>query len=67
MNIDYKILSKVLSERLNIMLKEVIHLYQSCGSLNRRIQDNIHFIFDYCSRNREPIGIILWDEEKAIK
>jgi hypothetical protein len=66
MNIDYKILSKVLSERLNIMLKEVIHLYQSCGILYRRIQDNIHFIFDYYSRTREPVGIVLWDEEKGI-
>ena len=60
MNIDYKILPKVLSIRLRKVLDQVIHVDQSCGIPGRTIHDNIHII-----RSRDPIAIIPWDQEKA--
>ncbi|CAF3957632.1 unnamed protein product, partial [Rotaria magnacalcarata] len=68
MNIDYKILSKVLSIRLRKVLDQVIHIDQSCGIPGRTIHDNVHIIrsiIEYYSRHRDPIAIIQWDQEKA--
>lgn len=68
MNIDYKILSKVLSTRLRKVIGNIIHRDQSCSIPGRTIQDNIiliRSIIEYQRRIRDPIGIILWDMEKA--
>ncbi|CAF1060642.1 unnamed protein product [Rotaria sordida] len=68
MNIDYKILSKVLSVRLKQVLNHIIYYDQSCGIPGRTIHDNIHLIrsiIDCHSRRRDPIGIIQWNQEKA--
>ncbi|CAF4019582.1 unnamed protein product [Rotaria sordida] len=68
MNIDYKILSKVLSVRLKQVLNHLIYYDQSCGIPGRTIHDNIHLIrsiIDCHSRRRDPIGIIQWNQEKA--
>ncbi|CAF3298203.1 unnamed protein product [Rotaria socialis] len=68
MNIDYKILSKVLSIRLRKVLDQIIHLDQSYGIPCRTIHDNVHIIrsiIEYYSRHRDPIAIIQWDQEKA--
>ncbi|CAF3364144.1 unnamed protein product [Rotaria socialis] len=68
MNIDYKILSKVLSTRLRKVLGNIIHQDQTCSIPGRAIHDNIYLIrsiIDYQQRIRDPIGLILWDQEKA--
>jgi len=68
MNIDYKILSKVLSLRLRKVLHNIIHDNQTCGIPGRTIQDNVHIfrsIIEHYSRMRQPIGIVQWDQEKA--
>ena len=67
-NIDYKLLSKVLSSRLRKVLGSIIHLDQSCGIPGRTIQDNVHLIRSIISSHsmkRQPIGLIQWDQEKA--
>ncbi len=68
MNLDYKILSKVLSTRLRKVLGNMIHRDQSCAIPGRTIQDNfilIRSIIEYQHRIRDPIGIFVWDQEKA--
>ncbi|CAF0977242.1 unnamed protein product [Didymodactylos carnosus] len=68
MNIDYKILSKVLSQRLRKVIATIVHYDQSCSIPERNICDNVHLIrciIEHYSRNKDPIGIILWDQEKA--
>ncbi|CAF4543415.1 unnamed protein product [Rotaria sp. Silwood2] len=68
MNIDYKILSKVLSVRLRKVLHNIIHHNQTCGIPGRTIHDNVHTIrsiIECYSRNHEPIGVVQWDQEKA--
>lgn len=54
MNVDYKIISKVLSLRLRKVLNSIIQLDQSCGLLGGSI-------IEHHSKIREPIGIIQWD------
>jgi hypothetical protein len=68
MNLDYKILSKVLSLRLRKVLNNIIHHDQSCGIPGRTIHDNVHLIrsiIEHHSRTREPIGTVQWDQDKA--
>ena len=67
-NIDYKVLSKVLSLRLRKVMNIIIHHDQSCGIPGRTIHDNVHVIrsiIDYHSKNKDPIGLVAWDQEKA--
>jgi len=68
MNIDYKILSKILSLRARKFLNNIIQEDQSCGVPGRTIHDNVHIIrsiIEYYSKFREPIGIAQWGQEKA--
>ncbi|CAF3799993.1 unnamed protein product [Rotaria socialis] len=68
MNIDYKIITKVLSSRLKKVMNKIIHHNQIAGIPGRTIHDNIHLIraiIDHHSRNRIPLGITMWDQEKA--
>ena len=68
MNIDYKILSKVLSLRVRKILSNIIHQNQTCSIPERTIHDNVHTIrsiIEHYSRVREPIGLVQWDQEKA--
>jgi hypothetical protein len=68
MNVDYKIITKVLSTRLKKVMNKIIHYNQSSGIPGRTIHDNIHLIrsiIDYHSGNRIPLGIAIWDQEKA--
>jgi hypothetical protein len=68
MNVDYKIITKVLSTRLKKVMNKIIHYNQSSGIPGRTIHDNIHLIrsiIDYHSGNRIPLGIAMWDQEKA--
>lgn len=68
MNTDYKILSKVLNNRLRKSIASIVHQDQTCAIPGRSIQDNIHLIrsiIEHQARTKDPLGIILWDQEKA--
>ena len=68
LNVDYKILSKVLSERLKKVLPEIIHTDQKGAISGRYIGENIRLLEDLLFEidNLEEESIIfLQDQEKA--
>ena len=68
MNLDYKILSKTLCNRLMPIMNQIIHHNQTYCVPGRMIHDNIHLIrsiIEHQQRIRDPFGIISWDQEKA--
>jgi exonuclease III len=68
MNTDYKILSKVFNNRLRKVIANIVHQDQTCSIPGRTIHDNIHLIrsiIEHQARMKDPVGIILWDQEKA--
>ena len=44
LNVDYKLLSKSITNRLSKVLPDIIHLNQTCGVKGRSITDNIHLL-----------------------
>ena len=68
LNIDYKILTKTLSKRLESVLDKVIHPDQTCGVPGRSIIDNGHLIRDLIdySNLKNINGVLLSiDQQKA--
>lgn len=68
LNVDYKILSKVLSKRLASVLSQCIHADQTCSVPGRSITDNLHLfrnIADYCNIKNIPVAVVSFDQEKA--
>jgi hypothetical protein len=68
LNIDYKILSHVLANRLKLTLSDIIMPNQSCGEKGRNIVDNIlsiKYILDYMEDNKQGGALVLFDQEKA--
>jgi hypothetical protein len=68
LNIDYKILSHVLANRLKLTLSDLIMPNQSCGEKGRQISDHIlsiKSILDYMESNHQSGALILFDQEKA--
>ncbi|CAF0917726.1 unnamed protein product [Didymodactylos carnosus] len=65
---DYKIISKVLAQRLKLVMEKVVHPDQTCSVPNRTLQDNIHLarsIIKYHRQRREAFGLVQWDQGKA--
>ena len=65
---DYKVLSKVLANRLKFFMEVFICADQSYCVPGRSIQDNLFLmrdIFDLCTTDNINIGIISIDQEKA--
>ena len=65
---DYKILSKVLTNRLKTVLSSVISNAQSCGVPGRFSGSNIRTVQDivnYCNLNQLGSALISLDQEKA--
>ena len=57
LNVDNKIVSKVITDRLKLVAGSVIGAEQTCGIAGRSIFDNLHFlrnIFDYCRQRKLP-------------
>ena len=55
LNVDYKIISKVLTNRLKLVIGKVISIDQTCAIPGRSIQDNLHLIrniIDYVYRKQ---------------
>jgi len=65
---DYKILAKVLVNRLKCVLSDIIHKDQSYCIPDRTIYDNIFLVrdlLDYCKLNEINLGLLSLDQEKA--
>ena len=68
LNVDYKILSKILTNRLSKVMDEIVYIDQTCAVKGRSIHDNIHLIrnvIDYCGQKNLYCGIISLDQSKA--
>ena len=68
LNIDYKIVSKALANRLKAVIASVVHSDQTCAIPGRSIIDNLHLIrniFDYAQSVNTPIAILALDQAKA--
>ena len=67
MNVDIKILTKLLSMRLMYVLPTIIHESQT-AVYGRNIGDNIHLvrdIIDMANKNNEEAALLFLDQEKA--
>lgn len=68
LNVDYKIISKVLSMRLGSVLADIIHFDQTCAVPNRSILDNAHLvrnITDYAAQKQIDLALVSLDQSKA--
>lgn len=68
LNIDYKIISKIISTRLSNILPQLINADQTCSVKGRSIFDNLHLIrnvIDYIDQKNLPACFICLDQEKA--
>ena len=68
LNVDYKILTKILSSRLENVLDQIVHPDQTCSVPGRSIIDNCHLLRDIIeySNQKNIDGILLsLDQEKA--
>lgn len=68
LNVDYKILSKVLSSRLASVIDGVVNRDQTCCIPGRSINDNLDLIrdvIDYCEERSKAAAIVSFDQAKA--
>ena len=68
LNIDYKIISKIMSQRLGNVLPKIINIDQTCAVKGRSIFDNLHLIrnvIDYVEQKNLAASFICLDQEKA--
>ena len=68
LNVDYKILSKILAKRMKTVLSEIIHLDQVGYMANRNIGEAIRLIDDiifHCMTYKQDCFLIAVDFEKA--
>ena len=68
LDVDYKIISKVLTLRLRKVIGDIVHPDQTCSIPGRSIQDNIHLIrnfIEYAKGKHISAAIISLDQAKA--
>ncbi|KAK3728108.1 hypothetical protein QZH41_014265, partial [Actinostola sp. cb2023] len=68
LNADYKIATKILTNRLKRVLDVLINEDQTCAVPNRDISNNLNLIrdvLDYTERTQEPGILLSLDQEKA--
>ena len=68
LNTDYKMLSKVLTNRLNKVIEHIVHPDQTCSIPGRTIQNNVHLIrniVEYTNNKNMSAAIISLDQSKA--
>jgi len=68
LNVDYKIVSKAMTNRLSGVIDKLIHIDQTCAVPGRSIQDNVHLlrnIIDYTDQKETPCAFISLDQSKA--
>ena len=67
LNVDLKIITKALSERLKTVLPKIIHQNQTCVP-GRHINSSVHIIqnlIDHANINNRNLALIFIDQEKA--
>ena len=67
LNIDLKIITKALAERLKKVLPDLVHPNQTCVP-GRHIENNIHLIqnlIDHVNAKNEKLALLFFDQEKA--
>ena len=68
LNVDYKILSKVITNRLKIIMPILVGEEQTCGVPDRKIHDNLMILWDvvdYINWDNLEGALISIDQEKA--
>ena len=68
LGVNYKIITKALTNRLLPTLDEIISIEQSAAVPNRTIYNNLFMIRDvieYCNKKKIPTYILSFDQEKA--
>jgi len=68
LNVDYKVISKVLTNRLSKVIGNIVHIDQTCAVPGRSILDNVHLIrniMDYVNQKDLPCAFISLDQSKA--
>ena len=68
LNVDYKIVSKALCNRLKKVLDNIISPDQTCSVPGRSIIDNIHLlrnVIDFADSKKIPAALLSLDQEKA--
>ena len=69
LNADYKLIAKVISQRLRAVMPSLIHPDQSCAVPGRSSEDNatlLRDISDYVQSNNLKCAFIAIDQEKAL-
>ena len=68
LNVDYKILSRLLENRLSTVIAEIVHPDQTCSIKGRSIADNLHLlrnVVDYVEQKCDSVAFVCLDQEKA--
>ena len=68
LNTDYKLASKVITERLKLVMSSIVHQDQTCGVVGRSIFSNLHLIrdtLDMIDKTDETGILVTLDQEKA--
>ena len=68
LNVDYKILTKIINERMKKTLTIILHPDQKGFVPTRRLDDailKVQFLIDYCKRNGYSKYLLFLDQEKA--
>ena len=68
LNTDYKLFAKVLANRLNCVVDQIIQPDQSYSVPGRYIYNNVNLIRDslmYCNSNYSPLALLNLDQQKA--
>ena len=68
LNCDYKIIEKVLANRMKFVLNNIIHSDQKAYIKGRQISENIRLAHDvtfYCENHNKPGAILYIDQSKA--
>lgn len=68
LNLDYKIISKVVLNKIKDTVGSIIGQHQTCGILGRSIFDNLHFlrnVFAYCKERQFNCIALCFDQAKA--
>ena len=68
LNVDYKIIAKVLTNRFQKIMPEIIQEEQTCGVKGRNIHDNLMILrdtVDYVNNENIQTAMLSIDQEKA--